>query len=68
MHADQCIFAHDDCRLSSKYRHAGQNLAMRMSTSASGPAIEAVLKFVNAWFVEFKDCAIGEVDAVGRLV
>lgn len=58
--------AHDQCRRTSKYKIAGQNLAYSCGYPTSKPIAVAVNESIRGWFDEYKDVpSISEVHELG---
>jgi len=54
--AKTCIYGHDQCRNTDKYKYAGQNIAQVMSTPNYFETIKAVDYLFGLWFDEYKVC------------
>ncbi|XP_040159821.1 antigen 5 like allergen Cul n 1-like [Anopheles arabiensis] len=54
----RCIYEHDDCRSTERYRYAGQNIARRTVCGRTLKLTEIVNSSLNAWFDEYWDTSI----------
>ena len=48
----QCKMSHDKCRSTGNFKFDGQNLAVKKKSSAHGPIIETVERFIDGWYGE----------------
>lgn len=61
----KCIFQHDRCRITSKYDHAGQNIAIKYTTHKEKDVIDVIKWSMKAWWDEYMD--VPEAD-ITRLI
>lgn len=61
--AESCVYGHDKCRNTEDYKYAGQNIALIGVTGGYFPTEEAIQKVHDAWFNEYKDASMKEIES-----
>lgn len=53
-HVKYCIFAHDECRATSKYYYVGQNIAIRYYSHEENDVNSLIQLMISQWWDEWK--------------
>lgn len=60
----RCTYGHDQCRSTSEFPYAGQNIAAKLTCGKPMMKPEEIINFsVDVWFQEYKNATTGETDA-----
>ncbi|CAD7093585.1 unnamed protein product [Hermetia illucens] len=55
LNAKRCFMAHDACRNTPRFTHAGQNLAISSTRGMPNRLRRHLIKAIQGWFLEYKD-------------
>lgn len=63
----KCVYGHDQCRSTSEFPHAGQNIAAKLTCGKplSTPE-EVIITSIDVWFTEYKNTTLVDTDAYPR--
>jgi Cysteine-rich secretory protein family len=57
--AKQCLFQHDKCHNTARFKQTGQNMAYLMDWGKYGEAAPTINRFMKMWFDEYKTADMG---------